>query len=126
MQTNINNILSKYQCGFRKGFHAQYFPLSMIEKWKESVDNGETFDVLMTDLSKAHELLIAKLDAYDFYIKSGKFYNTCLTENKEFKKVMQTVPGKKFFMEFHRDQSLVRLFSISFYVTYCISSKASQ
>ena len=98
----------------------------MIEKWKEIVDNGGTFDVLMTDLSKAHEILIAKLDAYDFYIKSMKFYNTCQTGNKGFKKVMQAVPGKKFFMEFHRDQSLVRLFSISFYVTYCISSKASQ
>ena len=31
---------------------------------------------------------------------------------------MHTVHGKKFFMEFHRDQSLVRLFSISFCVTY--------
>ena len=43
----------------------------MIEKWKESVDNGGTFGALMTDLSKAfdclhHELLIAKLDAYGF------------------------------------------------------------
>ena len=98
----------------------------MIEKWKESVDNGGTFDVLMTDLSKAHELLIAKLDAYDFYIKSMKFNNTCQTENKGLKKVRQTVPGKKIFMEFDRDQSFVRLFSISFFVTYCISSKASQ
>ena len=126
MQTYINNVLSKYQCWFRKGFHAQYCLLSTIEKWKESVDNGGTFDVLMTDLSKAHELLIAKLDAYDFYIKSMKFNNTCQTENKGLKKVRQTVPGKKIFMEFDRDQSFVRLFSISFFVTYCISSKASQ
>ena len=33
---------------------------------------------------------------------------------------MHTVHGKKFFMEFRRDQSLVRLFSISFCVTYFI------
>ena len=36
----------------------------MIEKWKESVDNGGAFGALMTDLSIAfdclhHELLIA-------------------------------------------------------------------
>ena len=36
---------------------------------------------------------------------------------------MHTVHGKKFFMEFYRDQSLVRLFSTSFCVTYFTSSK---
>ena len=40
--------------------------LVSIEKWKESVDNSESFGALMTNLSKAfdcfyHGLLIAKL-----------------------------------------------------------------
>ena len=39
---------------------------------------------------------------------------------------MHTVHGNKFFMEFHRDQSLVCLFSISFCVAYFTSSKESQ
>ena len=77
MQTYFDNLLSKYQCGFRKGFNAQHCLVSMIEKWKESVDSGGAFGALMTDLSKAfdclhHELLIAKLDAYGFDIKSVK------------------------------------------------------
>ena len=43
----------------------------MIEKCKESVDNGGAFRALMTNLSKTfdclhHELLIAKLYAYGF------------------------------------------------------------
>ena len=64
IQTYFDNILSKYQCGFRKGFNAQHCLVSMIEKWKESVDSGGAFGALMTDLSKAfdclhHELLIA-------------------------------------------------------------------
>ena len=47
----------------------------MIEKPKENVDNGGAFWDLMTDLSKAfdclhHGLLIAKLEAYGFDIKS--------------------------------------------------------
>ena len=45
--------------------------MTLIEKWKKSVDNGGAFGALFTDLSKAfdclsHELLIAKLDAYGF------------------------------------------------------------
>ena len=43
MQTYFDNILSKHQCGFRKGFNAQHCLVSMIEKWKESVDNGGDF-----------------------------------------------------------------------------------
>ena len=52
MQTYFDNLLSKYQCGFRKGFNAQHCLVSMIEKWKKTVDSGGAFDALMTDLSK--------------------------------------------------------------------------
>ena len=55
IQTCFDNILSKYQCGFRKTFNAQHCLVNMIEKWKESVDNGEAFGVLMTDISKAFD-----------------------------------------------------------------------
>ena len=73
--TEFRPILSKYQCRFRKGFNAQHCLVSMIEKSKESVDNGVAFGGLMADLSKAcdclhHGLLIAKLDAFGFDIKS--------------------------------------------------------
>ena len=59
----------------------------MIEKWKESLDNGGTFGALMTDLSKVfdclhHELLIAKLDAYDFDLKSVKLTQQYLSNRK--------------------------------------------
>ena len=48
MQTYFDNLLSKYQCGFRKGFNAQHCLVSMIEKWKESVDSGGAFGALIT------------------------------------------------------------------------------
>ena len=35
-----NNIMSKFQCGFRKGFNAQDCLIVMIEKWKRMLDKG--------------------------------------------------------------------------------------
>ena len=62
----MDKVLSKYQCGFRKGCNAQHCLLVMIEKRKKAVDNGNVFGALLTDLSKAfdclsHDLIIAKL-----------------------------------------------------------------
>ena len=53
MQNNFGNIWSKYQCGYRKGYNAQHCLIALIEKWKQSVDNGGAFGALMIDLSKA-------------------------------------------------------------------------
>ena len=36
-------ILSKFQCGFRKGFGAQHCLLAMLENWKSAVDNKRNF-----------------------------------------------------------------------------------
>ena len=67
----FEEVFSKYQCGFRKGYSTQHSLLIMIEKWKKIVDYGGVFGALLTDLSKAfdcipHDLFIAKLEAYGF------------------------------------------------------------
>ena len=62
----VEQHLSPYLCGYRKGYSTQYALLSLIEKWKHFRDrNGYSAAILM-DLSKAfdtinHDLLIAKL-----------------------------------------------------------------
>ena len=71
MSDYFNDVLSKFQCGFRKGFGARNYLLYMIETLQKARDKRGVFAAVMTDLSKAfdcisHELLIAKLNAYDF------------------------------------------------------------
>ena len=63
--------LSPFLCGYRKGYNTQTALLSLIEKWKDTLDKKGYSDAILMDLSKAfdtinHELLIAKLHAYGF------------------------------------------------------------
>ena len=65
----FDKILSKYQCGFRKRFNDQHCLINLLQKWRQSLDQGLVFGALLTDLSKAfdclsHELLVAKLIEY--------------------------------------------------------------
>ena len=84
MQLLFDFLLSKYHCGFRRGYNAQHCLITLIEKWKKSVGNGGAFSELVTDLSKAFDclsygLLIAKLDAFCFdnsYLKLIQSYHS--------------------------------------------------
>ena len=92
MSQFFQNIFSKYQCGFRKGFSTQHCLLAMLEKWKRSIDNGKMFGALLTDLSKAfdcldHELLIAKLNAYGFSLTALKLVRSYLSNRKQRTKI---------------------------------------
>ena len=59
----------------------------MIEKWKESIDSGGVFGVLMLHIAKAfdcshNELVIAMLDAYGFDLKSIRLIQQYLSNGK--------------------------------------------
>ena len=78
MYPYLNQIFPKYQCGYRKGYKAQHCLMTMIEKWRKFLGIEGHAGALLPDLSKAfdcmvHELLIAKLHAYDFDTDALKF-----------------------------------------------------
>ena len=88
----MDKFLSKYQCGFRKGYNAQHCLLTMIEKWKKVVDNGNVFGALLTDLSKAfdclpHDLIIEKLNSYGFNLTALNLIHNYLTKRKQRAKI---------------------------------------
>ena len=95
MSQFFENIFSKYQCGFRKGFRTQQCLLAMLEKWKRSVDYSKMFGALLTDLSKAfdcldHELLIAKLNVHGFSLIALKLVHNYLSNRKQRTKINST------------------------------------
>ena len=87
MSSFFDDIFSKYQYGFRKGFSTQQCLLALLEKWKRSIDRSKVFGALLTDLSKAfnclnHDLLIAKLHAYGFSLPALRLIYNYLSNRK--------------------------------------------
>ena len=87
MSKFFDKVLSKYQCGLTKGFNSQHCLATTLEEWRESIDKGDCFRALLTDLSKAfdcilHDLLIAKLHVYGIGMKFLKVLYSYLNGRK--------------------------------------------
>ena len=71
LSEHIDKCLSNVISAYRKRYSSNHVLISMIEKWKKSLDNKMFVGAVLMDLSKAfdcvpHDLLIAKLHAYKF------------------------------------------------------------
>ena len=81
----IEKFLSPFLCGYRKGYSTQHALLSMIEKWRISLDKRGYDGGVLMDLSKAfdtldHDFLIAKLHAYGSDKMSLRLLKSCLSD----------------------------------------------
>ena len=88
----IENSLSPFLFGFRKGHSTEQCLVAMLEAWKLAIDDKGYAGAILTDLSKAfdclkHDLLIAKLDAYGFNQDALKFIRSYLKNRKQRTKV---------------------------------------
>ena len=105
MYTYFSNFFPQYQCGFRKGYSVQHYLLAMTEKMKEArvttkyalqslLISRKEFDCLL------HDLLIAKLHAFGFDLKSLRVIHAYLNDMIQVTKVgsfyseiLQTIYG---------------------------------
>ena len=83
---------TSYQCGFRKGFNLQHCIPTTLEKWRETIDKGDCFGALLTNLLNVfdcilHKYLIVKLHAYGVDMKSLRFLYSYLNGKKQRVKV---------------------------------------
>ena len=124
MSKYVKPFISKFQCGFRKGFSTQQCLLSMLEQWKSAADNQKRFGALLTDLSKAfnwilHHHLIAKLNAYRFCI-SLRLVAEYLTNRKQRTRINSKLQlmGKNFIWSSRGINFQGLFYSPSFSVTY--------
>ena len=88
----MSKFLSKYQCGFHKGYSTQYCLFARLEKAKSAVDKGNPFGALLTQLSKAfdclsYKILLAKRRAFGFSIAALRLIHRYLTNRKQRTKV---------------------------------------
>ena len=92
LSSHFDNIFSKFQSGFRKGFSAEHCLFLMIDKWKKAVDNNIVFGAILTDLSKTfdcicHDLLVPKLHPCGLSLPVLKMIEDYLLNRKQRKKV---------------------------------------
>ena len=91
----FDDILSKFQCGFRKDYSAQHRLFYMIKEIRKIRDSKRVFAALLMDLSKtfdsiSHKLLLAKLHAYGFDKILLTFMHASLSQRQQKTKVGST------------------------------------
>ena len=84
----MKNKLSNLLTGFSKNHNTQHCLMSMLERWKKTLDKGGYICAIFMDMSKAfdtlnNKLLIAKLGAYGFDTKALYYIKSYLDNRKQ-------------------------------------------
>ena len=117
----IEPFLSKVLTGFSKNHNAQHFLLKNLEKFKETLDGGNSVCTIFKDLSKKFDtsnddLLIARVEVCCFSSKLLSYIHSNL--NKRLQKVIVIlVHRNKCSHEFLKDLFLVYIYSIYILMT---------
>ena len=92
IRSYIDQFLSKFICGYRKGYSTQTALISMLEKWRKTLDTKGYAGEIIMGFSKAfdiinHKLLLEKLHAYGFSMHSLLIMSSYLSNRKQRTKI---------------------------------------
>ena len=81
-------VLGSAQFGFRPGHSTQDALVSMVEEWRESIDNDKLVGSVFTDLSKAfdmvdHSILLQKLEGCGVKGKMLEWFRGYLSDRRQ-------------------------------------------
>ena len=98
--SNKNDILSKFQSGFRSGHSTVTSLLQTTEKWFKNIDNGFINGVILLDLNNAfdtvdHDILLNKLSMYGVNGISLKWFSSYLADRSKCCTVNGVTSGMK-------------------------------
>ena len=87
-----NNILYKYQFGFRENHSTAHALIDLMEYINTCLDQGKYVFGIYIDLKKAfdtvqHDILLSKLQHYGIRGKALNWFKSYLTDRKQFTKV---------------------------------------
>ena len=83
------NILYQNQFGFRQGHSTHHALISLVEKIRKSLDNGDIVIGVFLDLKKAsdtvdHNILFLKIYQYGIRGNLNKWFNNYLTDRTQY------------------------------------------
>ena len=78
LSNHIEKILSNFIATYTKTYSSSYVFIGLTENWKKHLENKKIVGTVLMDLSKVfdcipYDLLIGKLNAYDFNEKALTF-----------------------------------------------------
>ena len=94
----LDKRFSTFLSAYRKKYSTNHVLIRMVENWKLNLDNKKYVGAVLMDLSKAfdcipHDLLIAKMHAYGFSLKSLVFFYSYLKRRKQCVKINNVKSG---------------------------------
>ena len=108
----VDTLLSNFLCGYRKGYSTQTALVSIIENWKHLLNKIGYAGAISMNLSRVfdtinHELLLAKLYAYDFTKHSLLALLSYMSNRKQRIKINNTFSSWKDFIQGVPQESVV-------------------
>ena len=91
----MEKYFSPFLSAYRKNYSSQNILISLTEEWRKKLDNNFVVGAVLTDLSKAfdcipHDLIIAKLSAYNFSDEALSYIYSYLTNRKQCVRINNT------------------------------------